>query len=78
MRELPGGRLYETGSMPPDLAHAHSGLNHTVERLFARRGLTTELEHQSVLLERYRSLLGQLGLETAPEHTRTPKRRRVH
>jgi hypothetical protein len=64
--------------MPPDLAHAHSGLNHAVERLFARRGLTTELEHQSVLLERYRSLLGQLGLETAPEHTRTPRRRRVH
>ena len=26
----------------------------------------------------HRSLLGQLGLATAPEHTRTPRRRRVH
>ena len=64
--------------MPVDLARAHRALDHAVERLFARRGLTTELERQSVLLESYRSLLGQLGLEIAPERVRSARRRPVH
>jgi hypothetical protein len=76
--DTPLAVLYDRGSMPPDLAQAHGSLDHAVERLFARRGPTTELERQSVLLERYRSLLGQLGLDTAPEQARSARRRRAH
>jgi len=70
--------LYDRASMPADLAHAHLNLDRAVEGLFVRRRLATELERQSVLLERYRSLLGQLGLETTPERAPAPSRRRAH
>ena len=49
-----------------------------------RSGDTAEIEilvlrHQLGILRRQvKRLLGQLGLETAPERTRTPRRRRVH
>ena len=76
--DAPLAVLYDRSSMPEDLAHAHLSLDRAVEGLFVRRRLATELERQSVLLERYRSLLGQLGLETTPEQAPAPRRRRAH
>jgi hypothetical protein len=51
--------LYDPSSMPADLAKAHAHLDKAVVALYGRRTIPTELARQSVLFDRYESLLAR-------------------
>ncbi|MFG3312449.1 DNA methyltransferase [Streptomyces albidoflavus] len=63
--------LYHPSSMPAEVARAHAALDRAVERLYTRRKLSSELERQQVLFDRYEQLVG-----TLPDHPEKRKRGR--
>ncbi|MGN6608665.1 MAG: DNA methyltransferase [Jatrophihabitans sp.] len=48
--------LYDPATTPADLARAHAALDRTVEGLYGRRAISTELTRQAKLFDRYTEL----------------------
>lgn len=68
--------LYDPTSMPPDLARAHVALSRAVGRLYGRKRMTTELERQAVLFDRYAELIRDHLAAQPTDPTKSGRKRR--
>ena len=62
--------LYDPDLMPPDLRKAHRALDRAVDRLYQRRGFTSERERIEHLFVRYERMCASLKVVQNPNSSR--------
>ena len=68
--------LYDPDLMPPNLRRAHQALDGTVDRLYRRKGFTSERERVEHLFTRYESIRAPLVASSRPRNGRRRNRSR--